>query len=130
MKIALQCFASRECSGCASCYKERESLGGCIICGREIRAGDDSLLTSGGLVCDDADCIFQFALSEGTDKDIEEYIRLHKEDLLFENKEEIINSIIQKRAASIELYSFVSQDKSSYGEFWCAKHGYCLLPSV
>ncbi len=128
--MALPCFANKECNGCMACYKIRESVGRCIICNKDIRAGDDAVLASAGLICDDEDCLFEFAVTEGTDEDIREYIRLHCEDFLYEYKEEILKSIFNKERAEINLLEFIANDRMSYIEFWNDRNGYAILPCL
>ena len=128
--MALPCFASKECNGCTACYKVRESVGRCIICNKDIRVGDDSVVTAGGLVCDDEDCLFEFALTEGNKEDINEYIRLHGEDFLFEYKDKILSAVLKGEVAKPKPLEFIAKDKLSYAQYWCERNGYFILPSL
>ena len=128
--MALPCFASKACNGCMACYKARERVGRCIICNKDIRIGDDSLLTSSGLVCDDEDCLFEFAVTQGSGEDIKEYIRLHTEDFLYEYKDKLLNAVFGKETAKIDLLEFIGSDKMSYVEYWNSRNGYAILPSL
>ena len=128
--MALPCFASKECNGCMACSKERARAGRCIICGRDILIGDGSLLCSSGLVCSDGDCLFEFAVTEGDEEDIKEYIRLHGEDFLYEYREEILGAFFNREIPGINLLEFLAEDKLSYTEFWNERKGYKILPSI
>ncbi len=128
--MALPCYTQKECNGCTLCFKEQKAVGRCIICNRKIREGDYSVVTTAGLVCDDTDCLFDFAVQEAQREDLLNYAKEYKEELLSENAEEFFNALKEKKAPVIDLYSFVSQDKSSFALYFLESKRLFLLPSI
>lgn len=125
--MAQHCVYGGECSGCMECYEEREPVGVCAVCGREIYVGDNAIETDDGYLCGDGECIAGW-LGNADREEISDYINDYAEDFLKELKWEIIEAILsgaenQENCKSI-VDKFLQGDADNFGDWRLSRMGY------